>query len=405
MMTRGLLLEFQNLSPLFVIAFAWLLASGFWVGLSLYRMSHSTLKPSDIPLTEKRRILLLLTFGLSGFSTIAALTLGGNYTLLGDIFSKTVRYLHPLIFTPLFFWPLIIPESFLLRLNRAFPRRVLGQLGIVSLLILFAVLVSIGKGPNRLHRYVPDYIPTLDRIAKERGLTQGVAYYWTARDVNLFSQSDLRVFSVNPDFTYFDWMNNRDWVSAPFDEHEVPPQPEFVILSPREIYTRETAVHFFGEPAEEISLNDSTGEYTALIYHRSDKHKLSQQLLKPVLDWAEGFYDLERSAEEHWRWCESIGVASIENISGEMQSVRLDFECETTSPEPAALRIESSFFASEFAMENQRKRVSQIIRLPPGKHVFRFSSDAKPADVAKDSRNLVFQIRNFDATVLLQTEL
>lgn len=404
-MLFGLITELSQLSPLFLCAALWLLACGVWFLLSLYKISRNTWDAQALPVAFKRRLVLLLTLALSGLSTMAALAVGGNYSLLEAAFEHSVRYLHPVIFTPLLFWPLLVPESVFDRMARAFPKPVLVQIGILSLIIPLGAILYLGKGPHRLHRYAPGYVAHLDRIAKERGLTQGVAYYWTARDVNLYSQSDLRVFSVTPDLTYFDWMNNLNWVAGPFDEQHVAPRPEFVILSPREVYSRETAVERFGEPVEEIPLNNSVAGYVALIYDRESHDKLARQLVKPTLAWGNGFYDPERSGADEWRWCESQGVLEVKNISNETQPVRVEFECVIASAPTGALVMQSSFFSGRFAMENHRKHISQILQVPPGQHRIVFSSDAPALKAPNDNRTLVFQVRNLKASVVPETEL
>jgi hypothetical protein len=281
-MLLGMFTELQHLKPLFLCAMAWLLGCGIWLSVCVYRLSRNTWDAETLPLPLKRRILLLLTLGLAGLSTISALVLGGNNILLTHDFEKTVHYLHPFIFAPLLFWPLLIPDSALDRLNRAFPKPVLLQIGVVFLLVPVGFIVAVGKGPYRLHRYVPAYVAHLDQIANERGLTQGVSYYWSARDINLYSQNGLRVFTVTSELMYLDWINNRDWVRGPFDHEHGPPRPEFVILSSVESYSRETAVRYLGEPTEEIRLNDPTGAYTVLIYDKTASAKLAAQVGKSV---------------------------------------------------------------------------------------------------------------------------
>jgi hypothetical protein len=405
MMLLGLLTELQRLSPLFLCALGWLLACGIWFSVSLYKISRNTWDPETLPLAFKRRMILLLTLALAGLSTMAALVVGGNYSLIEAAFEHSVRYLHPLVFTPLLFWPLLIPESLFDRLARAFPKPVLAQIGAISLMVVLAGIFYLGKGPYRLHRYVPEYVTHLDQIARERGLTQGVAYYWTARDVNLYTQNDLRVFSVRPDLTYFDWMNNRNWVAGPFDERHVRPRPEFVILSPREVYSRETAVGYLGEPVEEIPLEHSVGGYTVLVYNRNTDNKLAQQLVMPTLNWDDGFYNPERSGADEWRWCGPVGVLAIKNISNETQSVQVDFECMIGAAPNGGLLMKSSFFSGQFEVENHKQHVSQILRVPPGEHRISFSSDAPAFTPPNDNRRLVFQIRNFKMSVVSETEI
>jgi hypothetical protein len=194
-------------------------------------------------------------------------------------------------------------------------------------------------------------------------------------------------------------MNNRDWLSGSSSTGDPYPRPDFVVLSPRETYSRETVVHYFGEPTEEISLNHTVGGYSVLIYSSNSNHKLSQQLLKPTLHWSEGFYGSERSEADEWRWCPSSGVLKINNITNHSIPIHLEFECVLASPHPATFEIESSFYSTRFSIEKQRKHFSQVVRVPTGEHAVCFSTDASPLAAPNDARNLVFQIRNFQANV------
>lgn len=286
-MLEGLLKEISELSPLFVFSLLWMAAVGLWCATTLYMVARNRSQDEELPLYEQRRFLLLLCLGLSGPATLCALIAGGNYTAIHDGFSCAVRYLQPMIFTPLFFWPLLIPESMLVRIRLVVPTPVYRQLAVAVLLAGLGGLGFFGANKPGLRDFVPHHVAKLDEIASERGLKEGVAFYWTARDVNLFSRNKLRIIPVDVQMQYFDWMNNRECVS---DLSRTPPCPEFVILSPTETYSREIVLGYFGQPADEIPL-DETGTQSVLIYDR------------------------QQDAALHHLFGRSIAIAPQENVS------------------------------------------------------------------------------------------
>jgi hypothetical protein len=315
--------------------------------------------------------------------------------LLNDGYEHIIRYLHPFLYTPLLFWPLLLPESFLQKLAFAFPKRIVVEFAVAAMLLLVAAIGFVGPGPHPVHAFVPDYVQRIEQVAQERGLRHGVGYYWTARHVNMFAKSGVRIYPVTSEMRYFDWMNNRNWVSGPFDDPGLAPHPEFVVVSPTELYTRADVIRYFGEPAEEIPLDPVGEARMMLIYNRSGDLALHELFFKPSSSWVAGFHPLEQNGDKEWRWCGTQGILVLHNPSYEPLVVNMEFECATGNPQEANISIESGLCLRNLTANHLGTTISETFTLPPGSHAVTISTDARPLAVSGDSRQLAFQVRNF----------
>ena len=397
----GFFSELIGLRPLVVLSVLWILccwvAAFVWIRSDRKGESHGN--GDEIShVVLRRKILLALCLSFAGPAVIGSLVVGGNYMLLNDGYVHIFRYLQPLIYAPLFFWPILIPDSVFAKIRRLCPPRIGIGIGVAAAGGLAGLVFCVGIGPHPLHSYVPTYIQTLDQIAQERGLSQGVGFYWTARDVNMFSQTGLRVIPILPDARHMHWMNSRQWVSGPFDEGALRPRPEFVLLSPTGIAARDVIVKQFGEPAEEIPLDPDSPARVVLIYNRPEDVALHNLFVNPRLVWPAGFYPPESQGHNHakkWRWCAQRGEMVLHNPTQEPMTVQVEFECATALPESAVLTLESPLIQEVLSLNHLGTRFSKTLMLPPGDHAVSFSTDAKALHNPADPRELVFQVRDF----------
>ena len=119
-------------------------------------------------------------------------------------------------------------------------------------------------------------------------------------------------------------------------------------------------------------------------------------VLQPILlQWKNGFSDLEGTQENNWRWCSSSGELHIENSSQRQRKLSLEMSVATGYEEPSLFRIESPWFAEEILVNAIGHSWKKEISVPPGKHAIRFVSAAKRVDAPTDPRVLVFRVVNF----------
>ncbi len=392
---KGLVADIAMFQPFTLLAVGWIVLSWLWIAAWLRDHRRRGFLANDVPIADRRKVLLILGLSLSGPAAISSLIVGGNYFLLGEGYAHISRYLHPFLYAPWLFWPVLIPDSFQSRIAQTLSGKVAMRLGMGTVTLLLAANVRMGFGPHPLHNYVPAYVQKLEQIASERGLRHGLAYYWTARDVNMFAKNGLRVFAVDPEMKYIDWMNNRTWVFGPFDDHNPAPQPEFVVISPMEPYTKAQVVAHFGEPAADLPLDETDGTRRVLIYDRAEDIALRDHFTNPALIWCNGFYGLESDGVTKWRWCASQGVLVIDNPTTESKSVDIQFDLMSARTEDVTISIQSPYFEAEIAASPSGTLVSRTLTLPPGSHAFSFSTTAPPIVAPLDARQLVFQVRNF----------
>jgi phosphoglycerol transferase len=119
--------------------------------------------------------------------------------------------------------------------------------------------------------------------------------------------------------------------------------------------------------------------------------------LHPILaDWRLGFYQLEGPPAQTWRWCcyFSRGELFVFNLSPSPKRTQFEMVVSTGYPELSHLVIETPWFSKEFEVSAESRSISIIATVPPGRHVIRFMSDAKPVE-AGDRRTLIFRISDF----------
>ncbi|HZI08855.1 MAG TPA: hypothetical protein VE153_00625, partial [Myxococcus sp.] len=87
-----------------------------------------------------------------------------------------------------------------------------GALGLLALAAGGSVLRHPWRleGPLRSGHY-PPLVECLDTLRARHGLEWGVAGYWTAKSVTMFSRTGLRVHQVSAEGGVNHWISNLDW--------------------------------------------------------------------------------------------------------------------------------------------------------------------------------------------------
>ncbi|MDQ2921683.1 MAG: hypothetical protein M3R52_08775 [Acidobacteriota bacterium] len=121
-----------------------------------------------------------------------------------------------------------------------------------------------------------------------------------------------------------------------------------------------------------------------------------QMVLHPLTpEWSGGFSDLESSGELNWRWCSSAGELVISNSLNEDRKLKLEMALVTGYEELANLSLDGPLISETLKINMKPTNYSKTITVPPGRHVIRFSCDAKRVITPLDSRSLVFKVINF----------
>ena len=151
-----------------------------------------------------------------------------------------------------------------------------------------------------------------------------------------------------------------------------------------------------------VSQDQRLSFYNLKAYQQSLKEKYSpasweqvqrDALFSPLFAWQKGFYGLETSPHDYWRWAEAEAYGKIINPSNVAR--RITWQASFSTNTAGNLVINSSLFKERLALTTSSTNLVKTLLVPPGEHVIRFSSDAPPTVVPNDNRVLIFRVTNF----------
>jgi hypothetical protein len=116
---------------------------------------------------------------------------------------------------------------------------------------------------------------------------------------------------------------------------------------------------------------------------------------RPLLEWGDGFFTLEKTIDNTWRWCSSEGTLIINNTSDKDRKFVMIADFFTGYPELSNLKIESTLVNENLKINISGYHYEKEIIIPPGSHAIKFSCDAERVDAPADLRYLVFRVENF----------
>lgn len=123
---------------------------------------------------------------------------------------------------------------------------------------------------------------------------------------------------------------------------------------------------------------------------------LRRDALTPVqVEWASGFYEIERRGETSWRWAASESVVELEN-TGSVREVQITFEVATGASEASTLTITTPGAAAEkIAVSSTSVEVTRTFELPRGASKIELSVDAPAAQPPGELRDLRMRVIDF----------
>jgi phosphoglycerol transferase len=125
---------------------------------------------------------------------------------------------------------------------------------------------------------------------------------------------------------------------------------------------------------------------------------LHDYALRPVAFlWRDGFGRLEGSIDNNWRWCSSAGELQIINLGKRSRTIRLHMEFHSAHEEPALLLVQGELCQAHVMINKNAGAFVQTLSVSPGKHSLRFTCNARRIDRAKDPRDLVFCVLDWQA--------
>jgi len=112
------------------------------------------------------------------------------------------------------------------------------------------------------------------------------------------------------------------------------------------------------------------------------------------VQWKDGFYKPDNILGDLWRWSDRQSTVIISNPTGKTRETKFSLLLASGGTEYSNLRIESNLFSQVVKINNKPLLFEKTILLPPGKHVIKFSSDAKQVKSPQDPRKLFFRIND-----------
>jgi phosphoglycerol transferase len=158
-------------------------------------------------------------------------------------------------------------------------------------------------------------------------------------------------------------------------------------------------INFYSDATEFNPPKDNRSLFFKVINFRIQEgifENLKLDKLNPTeVEWKEGFYNTEWLLGEKWRWSDKQGTLILNNPTLKARETRLSMALATAWPDDSNLSLESDFFSEVVKINNKESVFEKTILLPPGKHIIKFSSDAKQANNAPgDTRKLFFRIND-----------
>lgn len=154
--------------------------------------------------------------------------LGGNYLGLAHD-----RYNVYFIFFNLFNWPFL---AFKVSEVRALRQPVTALISLfllfnIGVLLYFHSKTTTAEGLSRFTHYYPDAARDMDELAVKYDLKYGLADFWYAKYITMFSKTDLRVYSVVRHLSPYKHVTNENWFTGGTKGKYAHPAYTFLILN------------------------------------------------------------------------------------------------------------------------------------------------------------------------------
>jgi hypothetical protein len=139
----------------------------------------------------------------------------------------------------------------------------------VNYLIVFIVLImfvesifiikkvsnnNLSKGLNNFMTYYPESVKCIDQLSKQEDLKFGVAEYWKAKYITMFSKEDVRVYTVLDNLSIWYHVMNENWYFQNKKGKFGSPEFNFIISNR---LNRDKIIEHLGSPEDTITCVDN----------------------------------------------------------------------------------------------------------------------------------------------------
>lgn len=206
------------------------------------------------PVNSYSKIYYLLFF--VAFSIIVLLTPVVNGSYVGW---AILRYNIYALYWGIFSWGYLFYTFFRRTKNRFL---YLSQ-GVVILLFLVASIISFaknppGKGLKKLINHYPDKVKCIDEFSRMKNVHYGIAEYWNAKYITMFSRENVRVYTVFNNLAPWYHVSNENWYYVDGKGKYGNPEFEFVIADKLD---KQKIMERLGEPIDSVICLDDIKVY------------------------------------------------------------------------------------------------------------------------------------------------
>lgn len=180
---------------------------------------------SNYELTELAYLLLFVSQVIVLYNT-PAITGIFNHV---DLIRYNVYVFYILIFNYAYlFYKLVLQFRFIKR-PYLFPAAILIFFSFICMMSY--TRTNMKQGADNLFRYYPDYVKKVDELCRQHHLKYGLADFWLAKPITMFSKNNLRVYQVYNDGCPYPHVVNLNWYYGTADGKTPPPVFEFVMMN------------------------------------------------------------------------------------------------------------------------------------------------------------------------------
>lgn len=132
-----------------------------------------------------------------------------------------------------------------------------------------------------------------------------------------------------------------------------------------------------------------------------DKEGISENdiiLSKIFMEYGEGVYDVEKSGDEYWNWCQSDAFINIYNKNEEKSSIIITTTITTLIDEgnyEVIVKLNDEIVDKVSIVSGENNFIKIPIILEPGKNVLSIESNIPQVELSYETRDLAFCVHNF----------
>ena len=152
-----------------------------------------------------------------------------------------------------------------------------GLLGLSSIVLITGEFLKndVKTGLSGFMHYYPGEVACLDSLAREYHLKNGVATYWKAKYITMFSKEDLRIFTAFESLAPWYHVMNENWYYYEDGSHHTPRPFNFVIM---DNISPESVGRYLGTPKERLHCgDDEILVFPAFYYDRKTRRPYSPE--------------------------------------------------------------------------------------------------------------------------------